>query len=257
MLRQSSVSGDSFYFTGIDKQINPIINLSQKLRDNYTDIDRDLILGRIQTRANAMWNINFDELDGKDGLIRDQISGGSVNYSSRNVIIPDPSLRDNEVELSYSTAHSLFRFQIIHNLMTMNGISLAQANDIWESAYIMDERVYKVICYILEKNKPKVVINRNPTLNYYSILLMNIRGIISDKRSYVMSVPLSVLPGLNADFDGDILNILGLFDPDIIKMFGKFDPVKYMVTNRDTGLLNKLFTITKGEKINLYNFCTL
>ena len=85
---------------------------------------------------------------------------------------------------------------------------------------------------------------------------MKIRTIIPDKKSYVMSVPLSILPGLNADFDGDILNIIGLMDPAVKKMFRKFDPIHSMITNRDDGFLNGYFGVEKGQKIDLYNFCT-
>lgn len=77
LLRQSSVSGDSYYYTGIDKHINPLCNLSRNLVE-CNEIDKDLILNRMQTRVNSMWEINFSELDGKDGLIRDQINGGSL-----------------------------------------------------------------------------------------------------------------------------------------------------------------------------------
>lgn len=164
LLRQASVAGDSYYYTGIDRHINPLINLSRELGD-CTDIDLSMILNRIQSRVNAMWEINFSEIDKKDGFIRDQISGGSINYSSRDVIIPDPTLRDNEVDISYAAAHVLFRFPIIHHLMTTNGITLSEANAIWEQGSVYDERIHKVILYILEKDRPKLIVNRNPTLS--------------------------------------------------------------------------------------------
>jgi hypothetical protein len=65
------------------------------------------------------------------------------------------------------------------------------------------------------------------------------------------------LPGLNADFDGDILNIIGLMDKSLIYMFRKFDPIRRMIVDRDSGLLNSYFTINKGQLIDLYHFCTL
>ena len=45
--------------------------------------------------------------------------------------------------------------------------------------------------------------------NYYSMLLMKIRTVKKDVTDFTMSIPLSILPGLNADFDGDeyILNV--------------------------------------------------
>ena len=112
------------------------------------------------------------------------------------------------------------------------------------------------MCFIVDKEHPKIIINRNPTLNYYSMLLMDIRSIKSDVSDFTLSVPLSVLPGLNADFDGDILNIIGLMDKELEHAFRKFDPVSRMMISRDTGKLNNYFMIDKSEKINLYNFCT-
>ena len=65
------------------------------------------------------------------------------------------------------------------------------------------------------------------------------------------------LSGLNADFDGDILNIIGLVDKSISYMFRKFDPIKRMIISRDSNLLNEYFSITKGQLIDLYYFCTI
>jgi len=44
-------------------------------------------------------------------------------------------------------------------------------------------------------------------------------------------------------------------DDNIKHMFRKFDP-RYSVIDRDTGYLNKSFAITKGQKIDILNFCT-
>ena len=55
------------------------------------------------------------------------------------------------------------------------------------------------------------------------MLLMKIRKVKPDGNDYILSVPLSILPGLNADFDGDILNIIGMVDESISYMFRKFD----------------------------------
>ena len=58
-------------------------------------------------------------------------------------------------------------------------------------------------------------------------------------------------------FDGDILNIIGLMTKELVYTFRKFSPVERMIISRDTGLLNPYFTITKGDKITLYDFCTI
>ena len=89
------------------------------------------------------------------------------------------------------------------------------------------------------------------------MLLMRIRKIKPTSEDYCLSVPLSILPGLNADFDGDILNIIALLDKSLIYMFRKFDPISRMIIDRDTGLLNNYFMIRKDQMIDLYYFCTI
>lgn len=82
MLRSQSITSESYYFTGIDKQINPLISLAINLED-CAKIDEAMILNNIQKRVNAIWEFNFELLNGKDGIFRDQLLGGSINHSAR------------------------------------------------------------------------------------------------------------------------------------------------------------------------------
>ena len=82
---------DTFYFNSIDKQINPIYSLSDKLPKSE-EIDKALIRYNIQRRLNKLWDENFSLLNGKEGIIRGQILGGSLNNTSRKLI----TLRGNE-----------------------------------------------------------------------------------------------------------------------------------------------------------------
>ena len=236
--------------------MNPLFTLSEKLKGSK-EIDRAYILSRIQSRVNKLWATNFEFITGKDGWIRGQILGGALNYTSRNVIIPNPELRDSEVDLSYNTFLELFKFKIIHYLMVMDDISLTQAWQEYQDAYKFNSHIYEVMNFIIAKEQPRILINRNPTLNYYSILLMRVRKVKSDVTDFTLSVPLSVLPGLNADFDGDILNIIGIMSKELEHAFRKFDPVTRMIISRDSGLLNPYFMIEKSQMIDVYNFCTL
>ena len=87
-----------------------------------------------------------------------------------NVIVPDPSLHDNEVDISYHTAHGLFKFKIIHYLMKLNDMSLADAHSIWLTGFGFSEQVYQVMKFIVEYDKPKMLINRNPTLDKLDVV---------------------------------------------------------------------------------------
>ena len=76
-----------------------------------------------------------------------------------------------------------------------------------------DEKIYR---YMLElKNNSvlglKVIINRNPTINLGSTMIMGIENIKTDYSDITMSIPNSILAPMGADFDGDVLNIIPLF----------------------------------------------
>lgn len=83
--------------------------------------------------------------------------------------------------------------------MKLDDINLAKAYAIWKRASTFNEKVYGVMMFIIEHEDTKILINRNPTLNFYSMLLMKVRKVKPDGNDYALSVPLSILPGLNAD----------------------------------------------------------
>ena len=163
VLRPQSSTPDTLYYTGIDKEINPLIKLSLDIVD-CEDIEKPLILSKIQKRANKMWDYNFSLINSKDGFIRDKLLGGSLNYSARNVIIPDPSLKVHEVDMSYQTFRILFSNLIMYYLMKQDHIPLWKAYDRWKRSYVYDNYIYEVMKFIVNKRKPMVLINRNPTL---------------------------------------------------------------------------------------------
>ena len=83
--------------------------------------------------------------------------------------------------------------------MKILNISLADAYARWKSAYKMDEYVYNIMNYIIQKEHPRILLNRNPTINLYSMLMLKIRRVKKDWKRTTLSVPLYILPGLNAD----------------------------------------------------------
>ena len=191
LLRPQSVTTDTFYYTTIDALINTTFTLSESLK-KCIDVEKEYIIQRIQKKVNQMWNIYFEELNGKEGLIRGEMLGGSLNFTSRNVIVPDPTLHDNEVDLSYHTFLEVFKYKIIYYLMKLDDITLSKAYAIWKNASKFSDKVYDVMQYIIEKEDVRLLINRNPTLNFYSMLLMKVRRIKPDGNDYSLSVPLSI-----------------------------------------------------------------
>ena len=76
--------------------------------------------------------------------------------------------------------------------MKIDDINLTKAFNIWRSATVFNKKVYDIMQFIIENETSRVLINRNPTLNFYSMLLMHIRKIKPDGEDYSLSVPLSI-----------------------------------------------------------------
>ena len=76
-------------------------------------------------------------------------------------IIPDPTLKADEVKLNYMCCLELFKYEIIACLVKLGGITESEANEQWFKAKIKySPKVYEVMNYIIKKRKPKIISNR-------------------------------------------------------------------------------------------------
>ena len=108
-------------------------------------------------------------------------------------------MRADQVLLPYVELAKVLQQQIINVLVRNYNISPNDAYDIWyRSIAKKDERVAEIITSIIHANPEglPVLINRNPTINYGSILQMFCVGFTD---TLTMSVPLQILKSLAAD----------------------------------------------------------
>ena len=211
VLRPSQFKGESFFFNSMDKKYNPIVNLAKLIKDkslierrrnkDWSDIDENKILTMIQKKLIELCQLIFKQIDQRKGHIKWEVLGGKINYSARNVVIPDPELKANEVKLGYLTFLELYKYEIIAHIVKINNVSEHVAYEYWYKGTISyNNKLYEIMKYLLKKLKPRLLINRNPTINYGSILLMKIASIKNtDVDEYTMSLPIQILTVLNAD----------------------------------------------------------
>ena len=225
VLRPTSFRGDSFFYSTIDKKYNSIFASTRLLNDaelfeerrkkwkkeKRERMDIPTILGSVQKKLMELWELIFEQIDQKDGHIKSEILGGMINFSARNVIIPDPTLEADEIRLNYMCFLELFKYEIIACIVKTTNKTENEAYEEWFRARISySEKIYEVMNYILMKQKPKVIINRNPTINYGSLLCVKIKSIKNEfQEDYTMSLPPQILTVLNADMinvrvDGNI-----------------------------------------------------
>jgi hypothetical protein len=98
--------------------------------------------------------------------------------------------------------------QIIVNILQSSyNITYAEAYKKWYYATLkVDPRVLDILNNLIKMDKIHVLINRNPTIHYESIVWKRVVGVNTD--SSVMGLDQYVLVGLAADYDGDCRAIL-------------------------------------------------
>ena len=257
LLRPEANGANSYHINRIDTMINPTVNIAQRLPySKPIEIDNDLY--SIQEKVVKMWDYNYDLITGKSGTIRGTLKGGPLNYTGRNEIIPDSSLREDEVDLGYVHCMTMFKDHIVAYYMKLHHCNLATAHRAWFRANNKySPEFYKIMVELNKRDDWMVLINRNPTLNLYSMLRVHVRNIVPDFHFYGMKISLRILAGFNADFDGDVLNIIGLVNETVKLLFAKFDPRNNMIISFENGYINPLFSISKGCKSDLFSMMIL
>lgn len=115
---------------------------------------------------------------------------------SRQVIVLDPSLKINEVDVPYKAFIEQFKEHILHYIIKDKGWTITKALNYLTSKFNYDPYVYSVMQHIVTENECRMIINRNPTITFGSILEMKIRKVKPDSNDYSLAIPSAILPGL-------------------------------------------------------------
>lgn len=266
VLRQVFLTDEDVSYSKIDRYYNALYGNVSRLNEcvdgvnelNIMKVNQNLY--RAQTNLNNAFEEIFKGLIQREGLIRRQILGGRINFSARTVIVPNAKLKSYEIELPYVAFVEMFKAQIINVLVKMEGCTYDEAQEQWYRGYKdYNDKIYSVIKYILKHSKTpiKVLLNRNPTINFGSYMVMNIKKVKKEYTDLSTGLPIASLQSLNADFDGDVLNIIELLTEELKNEFGKIiSPKKSFCINRNNGEINTEFALIKDQQIALYEFCT-
>ena len=230
---------------------NSILNSKKRVT-----VSTHVKLTKLQKTLMEIWQMCFDSLDTKNGHIKLGVIAGRINFTARNVIVPDKTLRQNEVKLSYICMMELYKFEIIAYLVNLQQISEDEAYDEWYRATInFSDKIYEIIKYMIKHRDMYILLNRPPTIDFGSIDRMKIVGVIPDIENLTLCIPqISVLSKFNADFDGDTLTLVSLKTKAQIRATEKFDPrLSYCVSQND-GLFSTDMGLIKDQIVGLSNF---
>ena len=48
--------------------------------------------------------------------------------------------------------------------MKLDDVTLSKAYEEWKNAFMFNEKIYQIMMFIIEREDPRLLINRNPTL---------------------------------------------------------------------------------------------
>lgn len=235
-------------------------NINYK-HDEFDEKEEKILLTRlysIQRNYYYLCDMIMDMLNKKDGFIRNDVLAFRANFVTRSVITPLSGTRIDELHMSYLGFLEMYRPEIINTLCKLKDITINEAMVMWQRAQIkFDKRVYKVMEYIVNNTECWILFNRNPTLNYGSILEMRITKVKPVYDDLTISIPINILPILAADYDGDSCNTLSLKDIYLKKAYDKFNPRKKMIISKNDGLFDNCFNLIKDQLICFHQFNTL
>ena len=261
-LRPMDINANSMYFEKCTGIYNMMVRLSAKINKTNTRFAttpkvKNQLLFNLQMKYIELYDEIVAILSGKKGQLR-MLIGGRFNFSSRSVIKQDPMLRIDQLKLPYVELVITMEQQIINILHRTYNISYQDAYDKWyRSIATKDETVAQIIDTIIHSTRvgdgPEdygipIIFNRNPTINYGSILQMQCVGYNDD---YTISVPLQILAPLAADFDGDTLNVFHILNQAFFeRAYQVFNPRNAMYISRNDGLLNMAVLVQRDTLIN-------
>lgn len=217
--RPVSKTSETMFYPKINKWFSMICAVYCQLDDMVLDVEVIQALNFIQNYLiEACEHLITAEISKKTGFVRSEIVGGTFSFSARGVITLDISLRADEIDIPYTMALTAFQFRITHMLATRYNMTLEQAY-LFISNSDRDPIVLQLLDEIIAEGQ-WVFLIREPTINLASIEVCRIRRYKFDDDT--ISLPQEPLPGFNADFDGDQLNLCFLIDKNIHKEFEPF-----------------------------------
>lgn len=254
-LRPYKLDGVRFTFEDTNAIYNMMVKLTTEINNDDLEIFRkrsakNQLLFDLQIKFCELYEELEKLVAGKKGTFR-TVFGGRYNFTSRNVIVPNPNLRIDQVVMPYKAMVELLQQTIVNILQKSYNTSYSEAYNIWQRAQIVkDERVYQIIKGLINDypHGIPVLINRNPTISYGGILQMYVVDICD---SYTLGLPLQILPLLAADFDGDVLNVLYIISKSFYEAANRvFNPRNAMYISRNDGKLSRETLHNKDTLIN-------
>ena len=254
ILRPAMRTADGLKLDDINIRYQNILKNLEMIKDpNAMRIIRDSSIELIQAEFMLLSEEILEAIKSKKGIIRNQICGTRINFSARNIISPAKAgIKIDEIVLPYLTFIELYKFELINIIKTVNNISFKAAEKMWYKATLkFDEKIYLIMKKMIAENELGVLLNRNPTIAYGSMLYLRIAAVKKDYDDGTMSIHNNILSPLAGDYDGDVLNLISLKDRYTRELFKKiFSPI-HLIIDPNNGKFNNALNLERDQILGI------
>lgn len=216
----------------IDSHHKKIFDLTLTNDESQVIDDSQIVLfdksaSRFQYYADVLYTEILTLLSGKNGIIRSDFLGKNIDFSSRAVVINDPSLAAHQIKIPKET---FFKFWLVNYYWFLK----QNKSDSWNrllndpkksiytpiiksevninTDFTQYEHFNEFVDYFFNETSQKerlLYINRQPTLWRYGLFGVEVVG-LNDRP--VISVSPLIVPSLAMDFDGDTAALYRVHD---------------------------------------------
>ena len=256
ILRPAMRTSDGLKLDDINIKYQSILKNLKIVRDpTVIPIVREATIEEVQAEYMMLSEKILDNIKSKSGLIRSQICGTRINFSARNIISPAPAgIKLDEISIPYLTFMELYKFEIIGAIKEIENISFKEAEQEWYNATLkLNEKIYLIIMKMIQENEIGVILNRNPTIAYGSIMYLRIVDVKHDINDVTMGLNSTILTLLAGDYDGDVLNLISIKDKETREILKEvFSPVNLLIDSNN-GEFNVALNLERDQILGLNN----
>lgn len=183
----------------------------------------------ISRLAKCYQGIYTEFIGSKWGLIRRQLIGSRLHMTARAVITSLSEVHKyNECHVPWTLATQLFKYHILSKLLK-EGMMLDEAYGFIEDcAHTWHPKMRRIFDELVAESWDgegiPILLQRNPSLTRLSAMCLRITHIKDDVTDNTFGMSVLVLKGANADFDGDMLNMMLILDKRMLDYMKRLEP---------------------------------
>jgi len=166
----------------------------------------------------------------KGGLLRKNIYGTRAHFTFRGVLSGNTHTTDayDHIRVPWIIALTAYRPHILNKLLKRGYVYKEASRLLFDSELQFNQVISEIIHELIDESPVAglpVWANRNPTLGKASIELVLIVGFKEDVLDQTIDMKVTIMPGFNADLDGDALNFMLVLSNHLYKLAEPFRPI--------------------------------